>query len=449
MMISETYGRVGGRILLVIAACAVLDAAAWEVLAGDGTPNKDKYIEEISAFCSGEEFLTWSQQKVDGKMCRVSAAMEQPKGFEINHHRVTVDFVGTGTVELSVAHLASKNLKAAIRSPNRHSPLRKIVSGKEVMISSSYRGERCSWLILRTQGNVTIRNIRYTFWRGRGTLYGHSPKIFEFAGAKLPYRLMYPRNYDPKKTYPLVLSVSGSGGVGTGNVKNMEKVILARNLFTRYYFDREFECFSLVPQIPPSRAIPAPYWPRGDKGKPTRFHPDWPTVNENGWYTQASIALIRSLLADEKLNIDPDRVYYTGFSYGGKACWEFLKADRDLWAGAICGSGWPIGRAFRPVDETAMQRLKLEVQRYKHVPVLIFAGEKDRMNLGSKAVHKQILAQGGKSTYLEIPGAKHVQSSRAWNDRKNIAWLFRQNRKNNPKPGKDPFPGGVYVTDHR
>ncbi|MCP4375495.1 MAG: hypothetical protein GY794_04885, partial [bacterium] len=264
----------------------------------------------------------------------------------------------------------------------------------------------------------------------------------------LRFRMMLPRNFDPrqKKKYPLVISVSGSGGVGRDNRRNMEMVILARNLFTTYLNDEQFECISLVPQIPTGKDVPKPYWPKGPLGKPTPiYHPDWPAVNENGWYTQASIALIKDLISDEGLHIDPDRIYFTGFSYGGKACWEFLRAGRELFAGAISGSGWPIGRAYSIPTGQLKARLKLEVSRIKHIPVSIFAGQKDRMKYGSKAVHTEMTAQGGKSSYVEFPGATHVATAASiWRNRTHIAWLFKQNRKNNPKPPPDPYPRGVY-----
>jgi len=227
----------------------------------------------------------------------------------------------------------------------------------------------------------------------------------------------------------------------------MEMVILARHLFTERFNDPQLQCFSIVPQIPANRDIPAPYWPKGPQGRPTQpYHPDWPAVNENGWYVEATLALIQNLLADERLSIDPDRVYYTGFSYGGKACWEFLKAGREVFAGALCGAGWPIGRVGVKPTGLLLKRLKQEVRRYKHIPVRVFVGENDpMMRPGSLAVHEEILAQGGKSSYVQFPKTAHVQAAaKIWANRDNLAYLFEQNRKNNPPAGPDPFPKGVY-----
>jgi dienelactone hydrolase len=357
---------------------------------------------------TAEKVRAWETIEVEGKPCLASPKLSAGSGNELNHHRVTVACAGDGIVEASIAHGDSTSLEKVLASRHRRRPFRRVASGKRVKITTPYAGQRNAWLLLRVGDGAKVQAVQWEAWRGEKTLYGHEPKAFEFAGAKLPYRLMYPRDYDPARSYPLVISVHGSGGIGTGNRRSMEMVILARYLFTRYYDEPEMACFSLVPQIPPNEAIPEPYWPRGKRGAPDRYHPDWPAVNENGWYTQATLALIESLKKDESVPIDPDRVYYTGFSYGGKACWEFLKGGREVFAGAICVAGWPIGRAFSRPNEAMLGRLKKEVARYKHIPVRIYAGEKDRLRFGSEAVHRLLKAAGGDSQYVELPGAAHV-----------------------------------------
>lgn len=431
------------RLTTMAAAFLTILATALPLRAEFPKPN---YSDYVGAQYAAEEFLAWTSRQIDGKPSRVSPPLTVPEGYEINHHHVIVDFTGAGTVEVGLAHSADGNLDIALSKSYLFRSPRKVAAGKPEVIPSGYKGERYAWLVVRTEGDVTVTGVRYACWRGRDTIFGHVAGRFEFAGATLPYRLMYPRNFDPQKRYPLVLSVSGSGGVGGDNAKQMENVILARYLFMQYYLHEDLECFSLVPQIPSPEGIPAPYFPKGPQGAPDAYHPGpgLAAVNENGWYVQATLALIRGLIEDKSIPVDPDRVYYSGFSFGGKACWEFLKADREMFAAAIAGAGWPVGMPYTEPAGPLLDRLKLEVQRYKHVPVLVFAGENDKMKLGTQAVHRAILAAGGKSQYLEVSGADHTGSSRAWGDRKNIAWLFEQNRKNNPPPGPDPYPGGVY-----
>ena len=429
--------------IMILGLAATAVGAGW---LGAPHPVPNTPYEQVAASFNGEQARAWGRRLVDGRQCLVSGVLQSPKGYETNHHRVVVDFTGTGAVSVSVVQFTKDNLGDAL-AKTRRPRFHRLKSGREKLVSVFGKQQRCAWLILEVTGQVKITGVRYSCWRGRGTIYGHVGRYFEFAGAKLPYRLLYPNNYDPRKTYPLVLSVAGSKGVGSKNIRNMERVILAGRLFTIYYQDPELACFSVVPQIPPDKAIPAPYWPRGDRGKPTPiYHPAQAAVNENGWYTQASLALIRSLIADAKINVDPNRVYFTGFSYGGKACWEFLKAGPDVFAGAISAAGWAIGRPYSKPRGPMLDRLKLEVKRYKHVPVHVIVGAKDKMRFSSRAVHEEILAQGGKSTYVEIPKANHVASAAgAWNNRKHLEWLFRQTRLKAPKldkaaPATSPAP---------
>ncbi len=383
---------------------------------------------------SGSDISKWSQRKIGDSLCRVSAIIAGPSKAEFNFHRITADFTGPGTLEVSIGYSTSSNINTMIEKKHLHSSFRKLQSGKEVMVTSPYKGQRYVWLIVRTTDRVVVNNMKYSSRMSSGSLYGHIAGKFSYGGAKLPYRLMYPKNYDSKKSYPLVVSVSGSGGVGSDNHKSMEMVTLARYLYTNYYHNKEFECFSLVPQIPTITAIPAPFWPKGTKGIPSEFHPDWPTVNAGGWFTQASIQLIKELAASSDVNIDADRVYMTGFSYGGKACWEFLRAEPAIFAAVASGGGWPIGRCYSKPDTSLLKQLKKEVSLYKDVPAVIFAGGKDGMRFGSAAVNKEILAQGGKTKFTIYKGAGHVQSAgKGWRDVKNIKWLFQNKKQTKPK----------------
>jgi predicted peptidase len=336
-----------------------------------------------------------------------------------------------------MVYAGSPSLDDALKVAYLHSSLVPAAAGKEVLIDSPYAGECCAWILLMP-GAATIREVRHSCWHAKGTLYGHQARTFQFDGGTLRYRLMYPRNYDSKKAYPLAISVSGSDTLGDDNAKQMNLMTLGRSLFTQYYFDPNLECFSLVPQIPgPDSAVPPAYWPRGAKGQPTRlYHPDSPAVNEDGWFVQATLALIAGFDKDQAVNIDPDRVYCTGYSYGGKAVFEFLKAGPRVFAGAIPCAGWAIGPPFfdPAADRTGMllDQLKLEVKRYKHIPMQICDGQNDRMHSAGAAVNKEILAQGGKSQYVEFPGGDHASAAAStWGDPARIKWLFEQKRGDN------------------
>ena len=72
-------------------------------------------------------------------------------------------------------------------------------------------------------------------------------KEYNFADGKvLPYRILYPENYDPAKKYPLVLFLHGAGERGNDNEKQLSTGIklTAAALFVCLVFD--FEIFSYM-----------------------------------------------------------------------------------------------------------------------------------------------------------------------------------------------------------
>ena len=405
-------------------------------------------LETFNASFTSKQIKGWSTHTVDKEECIISDAIKFPARSEINFHELEVFYTGEGTVQVSIAHSASNNLADALAKAHLHSKFKTVAHREKTSVISPYKGEKYAWIILRTTGKAKAKvlSAKYSCLWGKNTLYGHVGRVFEYDGGKLLYRLMAPKNYNPRKKYPLVLTVSGSGGVGNDNSRSMEMVGLARQLFIKYYGDKKHDCFSLVTQVPDNKSIPTGWFPKGAKGAPDKHHRAYSVVNEDSWYTQATLALIKELAAkNNSISIDPDRIYFTGFSLGGKACWEFMKAGREVFAGALSCGGWPIGMPYRAPTEEQLARLKLEVKRYKHIPVQIFAGEKDNMKIPSKVLHKVITDEGGKSTYTEFPGASHVSSAnKVWGNVKFIDWLFKQDRSKNPKPGKDPYPNGVY-----
>ena len=67
----------------------------------------------------------------------------------------------------------------------------------------------------------------------------------EFKGVK--YRLMKPIDFDPSKTYPLILSLHGTGGRGTKNIKSLRSW---NEWLTDEELRRKHPCFVLAPQSP-------------------------------------------------------------------------------------------------------------------------------------------------------------------------------------------------------
>ncbi len=65
----------------------------------------------------------------------------------------------------------------------------------------------------------------------------------------MPYRLLKPIDFDPSRTYPLILSLHGKGGCGTDNIKNLR---IWTQAMAEPDLRRKHPCFVLAPQTPDS-----------------------------------------------------------------------------------------------------------------------------------------------------------------------------------------------------
>lgn len=375
---------------------------------------------------------SWQTAELNEKQVRIAPVLIADSGWEMNLNQVTATFEGDGKVYAAMVYYYNDNFDKAVEAKS-YTSFRELKSGQTTTFSNGNGSQGCGWIVLSAEGKIKLTGLKQSCNTVKNAIYGHIPREYRFANGSLQYRILYPHNYDPNKKYPLVIGCHGSGGVGNDNRKSMEKTNLGRFLYISYYNDPKFECFSIIPQIPDNNSIPAPYYPNGNVGLYNKiFHPvpSLSAVNATGWYTQATLALVQNMLESTELSIDPDRIYFAGFSYGGKACWEFLKAEPDLFAGVACCAGWPIGAPYNAPSPMQLDQLRKEIAGYKNIPVFITAGEKDAMNIPSKVVDEEIRKQGGHSTYKEYPGADHVGSAiRTWSDSEVVNWLFDQKKQ--------------------
>lgn len=141
----------------------------------------------------------------------------------------------------------------------------------------------------------------------------------------LPFRLLKPLNYDPSKSYPLIIMLHGRGERGFDNNFHLKwgggPHLTARN-------NGSYDGFVLFPQEPYGQWTNTP-----------NFEPWQPSdALQNMWITVDSLKL--------KYSIDPDRVVIHGLSSGGTGTLASLYHRNDLFAAALpmsadCGSTYP------------------------------------------------------------------------------------------------------------
>ncbi|MES2426437.1 MAG: peptidase [Bacteroidota bacterium] len=212
-------------------------------------------------------------------------------------------------------------------------------------------------------------------------------------GDTLFYSLLKPLNYDPRKKYPLVVSLPYGGQPGTDKIRQIEGAQAAEILSTDEN-RKKYPAFLFIPNCP-NRS--------GWGGIP-----GWPSVDTLVY--KAIEAL------DTAFSIDVKRRYVTGISRGGYGAWHFICTRPDLFAAAI-----PISGGEDP---------KL-APKIVNVAVWAFHGAKDR-NVpvsGSRNMISAMKKAGVNPKYTEYPHQGHnigysvSQTPGLWD------WLFAQKRK--------------------
>lgn len=151
-------------------------------------------------------------------------------------------------------------------------------------------------------------------------------KIFIFGRDSLPYRILYPENYDKSKEYPLFIFLHGSGERGCDNEKQL---IHGSSMFTKAENRQLFPSIVVFPQCPQNG-----YWaPIQESENGFSFvNSKKPTEP-----MQLVIRLIKQLKKTE--TVDPKRLYVAGLSMGGMGTFDLICRKPKMFAAAvsICG----------------------------------------------------------------------------------------------------------------
>ncbi len=222
-------------------------------------------------------------------------------------------------------------------------------------------------------------------------------------GTTLSYRLLRPSQLKEGGKYPLVVQFHGSGGIGTDNARQLDR--LARSWAMPDLRER-YQAYILVPQFPIRSANYGPASP----DQKSEASPALATAME----------LVREFSATHP--VDPARIYATGFSMGGSAAWLAPTLAPALFAAIVPLSG------IAPADTHATA--------FKDLPVLVFHGNADDENpiTADKRFFAAIQNEDGHSIrFREYEGLAHqppadIYPGIAWRD-----WLFQQRLQEKPE----------------
>lgn len=240
------------------------------------------------------------------------------------------------------------------------------------------------------------------FWSQAQSTSGYEPGFYLDHGDTLHYQILWPENFNPDKTYPLVLFLHGAGERGHDN-----KIQLVHGGQLFEDLQKQYPSIVIFPQCPKDD-----YWSnvnivRDENGK-RQFH-----FLDGGTPTHAMqevLDMMDSLVRQPF--VKKERVYEGGLSMGGMGSFEIISRRPDMFAAAfaICGGANP----------ATAKRIA------HHTPLWIFHGGKDDIvnPEHAKKMAAAIKKLGGEVKFTLYPEANHNSWDSAFAEPNLPTWLF-------------------------
>lgn len=224
----------------------------------------------------------------------------------------------------------------------------------------------------------------------------------------MPYRILFPENYDSSQQYPLILFLHGAGERGGDNESQL---VHGASLFLDQENRKKFPAIVIYPQCPNEG-----YWAsvKVDRTKKP-YTLDFDYTRETTKWLAAALEITDKVIREE--NVDTTRLYMIGLSMGGMGTFETIHDYPNKFAAAIpiCGGG----DTLRYTDEV------------KGFPFWVFHGAADIIVHvdNSRAMVERLKKIGAAVTYTEYPEVNHNSWDNAFREQELLPWLFSQKRK--------------------
>ena len=238
-------------------------------------------------------------------------------------------------------------------------------------------------------------------------LDAYQKELFITKSDTLLYRILYPKNYDAMKEYPLLLFLHGSGERGHDNELQL---VHGSSLFLKETIRDEFPAIVVFPQCEADLS-----WNNAtmDYKDGVRLYNYPATIEPNG-----QLDLVEGLLAQLKtaLAVDQNRIYLGGLSMGGMGTFELLHRNPNTFAAAfaICGGANPA-----------------IAKNIKNTPLWIFHGENDLVVQAyySKQMYYALKTEMADVKLTLYPEVKHDSWTNAFAEPDLLPWLLTKQRK--------------------
>ncbi len=229
-------------------------------------------------------------------------------------------------------------------------------------------------------------------------------------GVQYRYQVYVPRDFDPKRKWPVVLALHGGGEYGSDGIS-----ITAGTLG---------QTIRRHPERLPAIVVFA------------QAHAD----GTPGWQRQGGEAALKAVdSAVAEFHGDVSRVYLTGLSAGGNGAWFLAFHDPKRFAAMIVACGFVSdftglqSHLFYPaIAGMGPDRYDIVARTLRDLPIWIVHGDADKNVSVEESRHMAaaLKALNADVRYTELPGADHQAAwERAYTDQEITAWLLAQRRR--------------------
>lgn len=231
-------------------------------------------------------------------------------------------------------------------------------------------------------------------------------------GDTLKYRIMFPKDFEASKQYPVVLFLHGAGERGSNNASQLTH---GGALFASKKNRKAFPAIVIFPQCPKND-----YWSNVSIDRSTK--PITTTFPQDSAPTKA-LSMVMQVLDEmmAKPFVNTNKIYVAGLSMGGMGTFEILYRKPQIFAASftICGAGNP---------ETT--------KKYANtIPLWVFHGANDDVvgPLSSVRMVEGILQNGGKPNFTLYAKDNHNSWDSAFAEPGLLPWLFSNSKSSTDK----------------
>ena len=237
-----------------------------------------------------------------------------------------------------------------------------------------------------------------------------SKEVFVQGADSLLFRQLLPKDFNPKKSYPLVLFLHGAGERGADNTKQLTH---GAAVFTADSIQEQFPAIVLFPQCPTDD-----YW-----SQVTVDRSNYPVqldfkYQEGPTQSMKMVLQLLDTYLQQEL-VDKDQVYVMGLSMGGMGTFELIYRKPETFAAAIpiCGAGDP-----KTVNKYAQT-----------TPIWAFHGAQDNVvaPTQSLAMVNALLEAGAHPKFTLYDFANHNSWDSAFVEPDLLPWLFSKTKNQN------------------